>query len=201
MLHGFSNTLQDLYAEPEKIEHVLDMILEFKIAQIEELHRRFGDRVHGLFLTDDWGTQEAPFVSPDMFKHFFLQRYRAIASAIHSCGWHWMLHSCGKINALVSLLIAAGVDVLNMQQPQAYGIREIGERFAGKVCFLTTADIQKTLPSGDPEKVRSEVRELVKFWSVPQGGLIVFNYGDPAALGVVAGMSQVMFDAFMEASA
>jgi len=198
MLHGFSRTLEDLYLEPAKIEKLLDMILDFKLAQFDELHRRFGDRVHGLFLTDDWGTQEAPFVRPEMFEHFFLKRYRTLGAAIHGHGWHWILHSCGRINDFVPYFIDAGVDVLNMQQPQTYGIREIGERFAGKVCFLTTADIQKTLPSGDPAKVRAEVRDLVRFWSTPRGGLIVFNYGDASALGVDNRMSKVMFEAFAE---
>lgn len=198
MLHGFRETLEDLYLEPAKIERVLDMIVDYRLAQFAELHRRLGDRVHGLFLTDDWGTQEGPFISPRMFAAMFQPRYRVLADAIHGYGWHLILHSCGRINDLVPHLIAAGVDVLNMQQPQAYGIVELGERFAGQVCFLTTADIQKTLPSGDPEQVRAEVRQLVQHWSTPQGGLIVFNYGDPAALGVRPEMTRVMFAAFTE---
>ena len=85
-----------------------------------------------------------------------------------------------------------------MQQPRAYGIAEIGERFAGQVCFLTTADIQATLPSGDADHVRAEVQELVERWSTPQGGFIVFNYGDPEALGVKPEMTEIMFRAFGE---
>jgi uroporphyrinogen decarboxylase len=198
MLHGFSNTLADLYLEPGKIERALDMIVAFKLELFDELHRRYGDRVHGLFLTDDWGTQAGTFISPQMFAAFFLDRYRTLVKAIHGHGWHVMLHSCGRINDLVPHFIESGMDVLNMQQPRAYGIRELGERFAGKVCFLTTADIQATLPSGDPDKVRTEVQELIEQWSTPQGGFIVFNYGDPEALGVRPEMTEVMFHAFAE---
>jgi len=186
MLHGFRATLEDFYLEPAKIERVLDMILDFKLAQFAELHRRFGDRVHGLFLTDDWGSQEGAFISPAMFRAFFAGRYRQLAEAIHGYGWHFFLHSCGRINDLVPILIEAGVDVLNMQQPQAYDL----------VAFLTTADIQATLPTGNAELVRAEVRELVAHWSTPQGGFIVFNYGDPAALAVRPEMTEVMFREF-----
>jgi uroporphyrinogen-III decarboxylase len=196
MLRGFKETLIDLYLEPAKIERVLDMILDHKVALFDELHRRFGDRVHGLFLTDDWGTQAGTFISGPMFEAFFLERYRQLTAAVHGHGWHFMLHSCGRINDLVPYLIDAGVDVLNMQQPRAYGIAELGRRFAGKVCFLTTADIQATLPSGDPDAVRAEVEELIARWSTPDGGFIVFNYGDPEALGVQPRMTQVMFQAF-----
>jgi len=198
MLRGFGNAFEDFYLAPERVEKVLDMILEFKLALFDELARRFGDRVNGIFLTDDWGAQQGPLVGRQVFEGFFLPRYRVMVEAVHGHGWHYILHSCGKVNDLVPYFIEAGMDVLNLQQPQLYGIGEIGERFAGKVCFLTTADIQRTLPSGDPEKVRSEVRELVERWSTPSGGLVVFNYGDPAALGVSAEMSEVMFRAFIE---
>jgi hypothetical protein len=83
-----------------------------------------------------------------------------------------------------------------MQQPRCYGIEEIGERFGGKIAFLTTADIQATLPSGDLDAIREEVELLVKCWSSPQGGLVVFNYGDPAALGVNPEVEETMFRAF-----
>lgn len=34
MLHGFARTMEDFYLAPEKIEKVLDMTLDFKLAQI-----------------------------------------------------------------------------------------------------------------------------------------------------------------------
>lgn len=198
MLHGFARTLEDFYLEPGRIHRLLDMILEFKIAHIDEAARRFGDRVHGILLTDDWGTQQNTFVSPEMFKEFFLERYRQLFAAIHSHGWHVMLHSCGRINDFLPFFIDVGVDVLNMQQPQAYGIRELGQSLAGKVCFLTTVDIQATLPTGDPETVRSEARELVENWSTPEGGFVVFNYGDSESIGVGDNIAEVMFEAFYD---
>ena len=196
MLHGFSRTLADFYLEPAKIEKLLDMILAFKLELFDELHRRFGDRVDGLYCTDDWGTQQGTFISGKMFEDFFLDRYRRLVAAVHDCGWHFILHSCGRINDFVPYFIDVGVDVLNMQQPRAYGIETLGRQFAGKVCFLTTADIQATMPSGDLERIRSEVRELVENWSTPDGGLIVFNYGFDEAIGTTAEATAAMFHEF-----
>jgi hypothetical protein len=198
MLHGFAETLTDLYEEPEKVAALIDLVLDWKLAHFDELHRRHGDRVHGLFLTDDWGTQEAPMISPDMFREVFLPRYRKLTRAIHAHGWHVILHSCGRVNDLVPLFIEAGMDVLNMQQPRCYGIEELGRRFAGKVTFLTTVDIQATLPGGDAAAIRAEAELLVRHWSTPDGGLIVFNYGDREALGVPPGAAETMFRAFSD---
>jgi hypothetical protein len=195
MLHGFSQTLQDFYEEPRKIEQLLDIILDFKLRQLAEL---FGDRINGIFLTDDWGSQQNAFIAVDMFRHFFQQRYTALFGAIHGFGWDVILHSCGRINTLVPSLVEAGADVLNMQQPQINGLREFGEAWAGKVAFLTTTDIQKTLPAMDRDKIRAEARELVAHWSTSQGGLIVFNYGAGDSIGVNAETTAVMFQAFAE---
>jgi len=198
MLRGFSNALTDFYDEPSKVEKLLDMVLDFKLAMFAELNRRFGDRVNGLFLTDDWGTQEAPLVGHDIFRTFFLERYRTLVKAVHGYGWQFILHSCGRINDFVPYFIEAGVDCMNMQQPRCYGIEELGRRFAGKIAFLTTTDIQATLPRGNPDEIREEARLLVKCWSTPKGGFIVFNYGDAEALGVPASAARVMFEAFRD---
>lgn len=196
MLRGFAETLTDFHYEPAKIERVLDMILEFKLAQFDELKRRVGDRVHGLFLTDDWGTQQSTFISPQMLDDFFMDRYRQMVQAVHDCGWHFFLHSCGRINDFVPHFMDVGMDVLNMQQPQAYGIEELGSRFGGKICFLTTTDIQATMPSGDLNAIRAEARQLVENWSTPEGGLIVFNYGMEDAIGTTVEATEVMFNEF-----
>ncbi|MCC7261502.1 MAG: hypothetical protein IT369_03165, partial [Candidatus Latescibacteria bacterium] len=198
MLHGFARTLEDFYLEPEKIHRLLDMILEFKIAHLDEAAKRFGDRVHGVFLTDDWGTQNNTLVSAAVFREFFFARYQRLFDSIHAHGWHVILHSCGRVNDFVPFFIEVGADVLNMQQPQAYGIQSFGKEFAGKVCFLTTVDIQATLPGENPAAVRAEARQLVETWSKPEGGFIVFNYGDSEGIGVSDAIAEVMFKEFYD---
>ncbi|MBN1588359.1 MAG: hypothetical protein JW888_02480 [Pirellulales bacterium] len=195
-LRGFANTMMDFHLEPERTNRLLDLIADFKIAQCEELHRRFGGRIHGLFVTDDWGTQAGPFISNAMFDVFFRSRYARIFDAIHACGWHVILHSCGKINNLVSTFIDLGVDVLNMQQSRSYNLVEFGDRYRGQVCFLATVDIQSTMVQGNDLEIREEARLLVKHWSTPTGGLIVFDYGDWPALGVSPEAPLIMFDEF-----
>jgi uroporphyrinogen decarboxylase len=198
MLHGFKRTLEDFYLEPEKIHRVLDMILEYKIEHLDEASKRFGERVHGVFLTDDWGTQQSTYISANLFKEFFYDRYKQLFESVHSNGWHIMLHSCGKINDFVPFFLELDVDVLNMQQPRTYGIEEIGKHFSGKVCFLTTVDIQATLPRGKTESVKAEARELVKNWSTPEGGFIVFNYGDSESIGTSDEITEMMFRVFYD---
>ena len=195
-LRGFAATMEDFYLQPERVNRVLDMIVDFKLEQCHELKRRFGASIDGLFVADDWGTQDGTFVSKKILDEFFAPRYKRIFDAIHHCGWHVILHSCGRINQFVPTLIELGVDVLNMQQSRSYGLEEFGDRFRGKVCFAATVDIQTTMPRGIEDEVREEARLLVKHWSTPAGGMIAFDYGDWRAIGVRPEMPRVMFDEF-----
>ena len=195
-LRGFAATMEDFCLEPERVGRVLDMIVDFKVRQCHELRRRFGNRIHGLFVADDWGTQSGPFISRQMFDRFFAPRYRVIFDTIHACGWHVILHSCGRINTLVPSLLELGVDVLNMQQSRSYGLVEFGNQFRGRVCFLATVDIQTTLPRGLEEEIRQEARLIYQHWGVPKGGLIAFDYGAWEALGVRPEAPRIMFEEF-----
>jgi uroporphyrinogen-III decarboxylase len=188
--------MEDFYVEPERVHRVLDMIVDFKLQQCDELRRRFGDAVDGLFVADDWGTQAGPFVSIKTLDELFTPRYKKIFDAIHDCGWHVILHSCGRINPFVPRFIELGVDVLNMQQTRSYGPVEFGQQYRGKVCFAATVDIQTTLPRGIEDEVREEARLLVEHWSTPEGGMIAFDYGDWPAIGVDPHTPEIMFDEF-----
>jgi len=197
-LRGFENTLTDLYLEREKIERLADRIVDFDIAVIENISRRFPGRIHGFSFTDDWGTELSTFVSPALWDEFFKLRYKKVFDAAKKAGWHLWMHSCGKINGIIESLIEIGIDVLNLQQPRALGIEEIGGKFAGRVCFSTTCDIQHTLPFKSDEDISEEAKLLIDCWGTDEGGLILSEYGDGKAIGVPVNKRNIMYDAFMK---
>lgn len=196
-LRGFENTLADLYLERERIEMLADRVVEYDLAIMGNIAGRFPGRIHGFTFTDDWGTEQATFISPALWDEFFKPRYKRIFDAAHRAGWHVWMHSCGKVNALLEGLIEIGLDVINLQQPRALGIEEIGQRYRGRICFETLCDIQHTLPFKGAAEIREEARLLLEQWSTPAGGFILSDYGDGAAIGVEPEKKQVMLDAFL----
>ena len=128
-----------------------------------------------------------------------MPRYERIFTAAHRAGWHVWMHSCGRINDIMESLISIGLDVINLQQPRALGIEDIGERFAGRICFESLCDIQRTLPLRDSTAVVEEARLLLDRWATDQGGFILSDYGDGRAIGVAVERKQVMLDAFLAA--
>jgi hypothetical protein len=197
-LRGFENTLTDLYLESERIEMLADRIVEYDIAIINNIAKRFPGLIHGFNFTDDWGTELATIISPALWDEFFKPRYKKIFDAVKKAGWHIWMHSCGKVNGIIPSLIDIGVDVLNLQQPRTLGIEEIGSQFAGKVCFSTTCDIQQTLPFKGEQEIVEEAKLLMDCWGTKKGGFVLSEYGDGRAIGVSDDKKKIMFDAFMK---
>jgi hypothetical protein len=102
-------------------------------------------------------------------------------------------------NAIIDSLIDVGVDVLNLLQPRALCIEEIGREFAGRVCFESLCDIQHTLSFKGADEIREEAELLLQHWGTPQGGFILVDYGDAQAVGVAPEKKEVMLDAFLSA--
>ncbi len=201
-LHGFEDTLVDLYQNRSAMEDLADMIVETHVTLVREVCRRAPGRIDGWCMSDDWGTQTAAFVSLDFWMDFFFPRYKRIFDAMHEAGCDVWVHSCGKVNEIVEGYIRAGVNVVNLQQPRALGIREIGERYRGRIAFQSLADIQTTLPTGDRRRVAEDADLLMAHWATPQGGFIFSDYGSNAAIGVNDGtIKRFMYDEFSRRSA
>lgn len=198
-LRGYENTLMDFYLEREKIEMLADRVVAFDLAMIRNITSRFPGLINGFEFTDDWGTEEQLMINPDLWREFFKSRYKMLFDACHEAGWHVWMHSCGKVNAIIGELIDIGLNVINLQQPTVLGIEEVGRQYAGKICFLSLCDIQKTLPFKDAEAIEAEAKLLIDCWGTDQGGFILGDYGDGEAINVPLWKKQVMFDAFRKA--
>jgi len=197
-LMGFQKVLEGLYLEPEAMGVLADRLVEYSVAKIGHAGETFGDRIHCFGGTDDWGTQTAAFISPEKWQEFFLPRYKRIYDAAHSWGWDVALHSCGKVNELVEPLMEAGVQMLNLQQPKALGIREMGGLFRGRLCFESLNDIQATLPKGDLGQIAAETKELLREWAASDGGFVLSDYGDGEAIGVPDDIKRYMLKTFLQ---
>jgi uroporphyrinogen decarboxylase len=197
-LRGMQNTLTELHSDYGRMEFLADRIVAFDLAVIRNIGARFPGRIHGFSFTDDWGTELATFVSPKMWCEFFQPRYAQVFEAAHAQGWDVWMHSCGKVNAIIGPLIEIGLNAINLQQPRALGIEEVGKQFAGKITFESLCDIQATLPFKDRDDIRAEVRLLLEHWATPQGGFVLSDYGDGAAIGVPLWKKEAMLEAFRE---
>jgi hypothetical protein len=199
-LAGFENTLVGLLADRANAEALADKIVAAHICLVRNYQERFGKRLHSFSMSDDWGTQQAAFISTDLWYDFFFPRYKKIFDAMREGGQDVWVHSCGKVNEIIQGYIDSGVNVVNLQQPRALGIEEIGRRYRGKISFESLADIQATLPKAKRDLIAQDADDLAKHWMSPKGGFIFSDYGDGEAIGTSSGTKIIMYEEFSRIS-
>ena len=196
-LHGFENVLMGLLLDRPAMEALAEHIVNVHLTYVHYIGKHFGNRLHAFQMSDDWGTQQAAFISQKMWLDFFLPHYKKLFDAMHSYGYDVWVHSCGKVNEIIEGYIEAGVDVVNLQQPRALGIPEIGTRYRGRIAFESLADIQHTLPTDDKTLVERDVEALMEHWADKQGGFVFSDYGDNRAIGVTnPDIKRFMYECF-----
>jgi hypothetical protein len=197
-IHGFENTMADLFLQRPLMAEFAEKIIEYNISVIKELARRFPGKIHGIAMSDDWGTQTSTLIDIKLFRKFFLPRYKRLFGVIRDHGMDVWLHSCGYVISFIPDFIDAGVQVLNLQQPRIFDLEELG-KFAGSVCFSVPIDIQNTMPSGSIQDIRLEARELVEHLATPKGGLIASEHPDYEGNGIEPIKGKWAYDAFLAA--
>ncbi len=162
---------------PEYIKEIFELQCEIALKNLELSYQAVGDRIDVVIISGtDFGAQDGPFISPDMFREFYKPFYKKINDWIHkNTPWKTFYHSCGSIFALLDDFVEMGVDILNPVQTSAKDMnpRILKEKYGDKLVFWGGGvDTQKTLPFGSPEEVRNEVTERCRIFG--KGGGFVF---------------------------
>ncbi len=199
-LAGFENVLMGLLTDRENAGALADRIVDTHLCLVRNCQERMGERLHSFSMTDDWGTQNAAFISMDLWRDFFLPRYKRLFDAMHEGGQDVWVHSCGKVNEIIEGYIEAGVDVVNLQQPRALGIEEIGRRYRGRITFESLSDIQASLPSHNASLIEADATALARHWMMREGGFVFSDYGDARAIGADPDAKMTMYRAFSRVS-
>lgn len=168
-IRGFENSLEDLYCDRENIEHLIDIVFDYECGIIRNLAKF---KVSGIFFYDDWGTQSNLMISPDLWREVFAPRYKKQFDLVHELGMDVWFHSCGNIYDIIPDLIELGADVLNLNQPDIFGIENLGKQFGGKICFNCPVDHQTVAISGTHDEIFDYVKRLSDNLGSYGGGLV-----------------------------
>jgi len=138
-----------------------------------------------IFFSEDWGTQSRLLIRPQLWYEEYFGRFQNLCDVAHQCGIKVFMHSCGQIGAIILGLMKAGVDVLQFDQPDLYGIETLaGYQRQGRITFWCPVDIQSTLQTRNERIIRDKAREMLgKLWK-GRGGFIAGYYLDNAAIGL-----------------
>jgi len=172
-LRGIDQILLDVALSPDIAEYIFRRIAAFYLEYARRTLEAAGGGIDVLMMGDDFGTQKGLFMSPQMWRRFLRPGFKAFIDLGREYGSKVAHHSCGSIKPIIPDLIECGLDVLNPVQPDVGDMdrAELKRRFGDRLSFLGSISIQRTLPFGTPDDVRSEVRERMETLA-PGGGFI-----------------------------
>jgi len=149
---------------------------EIGLENLAKIYEVVGEKVMVLQVTGtDFGTQNAPFISPQTYCDLYQPFHRQVNDWVHAhTGWKTFIHTDGALMPLMPHFVAAGFDILNPVQFTAKGMEpetvkaKFGENL---VVWGAGVDTQKVLPFGTPDEVRAQVRENIRVFA-PGGGFV-----------------------------
>jgi uroporphyrinogen decarboxylase len=197
-IRGLENTWVDIYAAPDRLGELLDILVEMNLYAIQRYAENGAD---GLILLDDWGLQDRLMISPRSWRALWKPRYARILGAARDAGLMTFLHSCGYIVDILDDLIEIGLQVIHMDQQENMGLENLGRRFGGRLTFFSPVDIQKTMVYGSLNEIRAYARSMARNLGTPVGGFIPRWYSDPQGAGHRPEALQAMCAEFLAISA
>lgn len=197
-LRGMEQAYLDLRCSPELAEAILGHVVEYFLAYNQRVFAEAGDLIDIFMMGDDFGTQQGPMMSPELWRRLLKPGFRAYIELAHRHGLPVMHHTCGSVVELIPDFIECGLDVLQSVQPGAAGmdLATLKREYGRDLCFHGSIDIQQTLPRGTPEDIRREVRERMAAGK-PGGAFIIctaHNLTPDVPLGNIA----ALFEAYEE---
>ena len=155
-LRGSEELYLDLNHPPPQL---LDFIERLHAFYKEELTLWAQTDVDALTFMDDWGSQRALLVAPELWRELFKPLYADYIAIAHDHGKHAFMHSDGWITEIIPDLIEIGLDALNSQL-FCMGVDELGSRFAGQLTFWGEVDRQQLLPNASTSEIAEAARRM-----------------------------------------
>ncbi len=167
-----------IVSRPEVLREIFEYQLHFAIENLKKMHDVLGETIQVAYICGtDFGTQNGPFCSNEVFTEVYAPYYKKVNDWIHeNTTWKTFKHCCGSVYKLIPEIINAGFDILNPVQWTAKNMDKalLKDSYGDKVTFWGGGvDTQKTLPFGSPKQVHDEVLECCKTFG-KKGGF-VFN--------------------------
>jgi len=116
----------------------------------------------GVRVYEDLGYHKGLFCSPRTLEDIIFPYYAELVDFFHSYGLPVMLHSCGLVREALPLIVEAGFDCLDpMERKAGNDPLEYARQWGERIAFMGGLDA-RVLESGDRDRIRREVTELVE---------------------------------------
>ena len=157
-LMPFQEVLTNLYDHPDEMHELIEYITEYRIGYVKHLIDNLQPDV--IFSHDDWGTKDALFMRPDMWREFFKEPYRRFYGYIRSRGVIAIHHADSYLAPIVDDMAEIGIQVWQGVLPEN-NIPALQEHLKGKLILMGGIGAEIDRADAEEEEIRAYVKKAL----------------------------------------
>jgi uroporphyrinogen decarboxylase len=165
-LFGFEELCYQLADEPELVEETLEMTGTRMVRYFEICASH--PKVDVLLHSDDWGFKSSTILSPAQLREYIIPWHKKVVDVCHKHGKPVILHSCGKLDAVMEDIIALGYDAKHSFEDAGTPVEEALARWGAKIPILGGIDMD-FLCRKTPAEIKARARKLLEMTAATGG--------------------------------
>ncbi len=178
-LMGFENALTSLYEHPREMHELIEYITEYRLDYVRRLIDGLQPDV--IFSHDDWGTKDALFMRPEMWREFFKEPYRRFYGYIRSRGVITIHHADSYLVPIVDDMAEIGIQVWQGVLPEN-DIPALQRHLNGRIVLMGGFGAAIDRADAQPDEIRAYAADTLRR-CCPGGHFIPsITYGVPGAV-------------------
>jgi uroporphyrinogen decarboxylase len=148
---------------------------------VSQLIQKIGEIQHGVvervldfecvgavFMPDDLAYTTGFIVHPRILREHVFPWNQRIGRLVAARQLPYIYHSDGRIYDVIDDLLECGFHALHPCEPASMEIAELKRKYAGRLCFCGSIDLDRTLTLGTPDDVKAEV--ITRLRTIAPGG-------------------------------
>jgi len=153
---GHEHLLMGMALDAEWVREMADLYATVTVRLLEIIFEREG-LPDGLWVWDDLGFKNRPFMSPAMYRAIVYPAHKKLFDFAHSCGLPVVFHCDGYVESLIPSLIEAGINCLQPLEVKAgMDLLKLKKRFGDRIALVGGMDA-RVLESNDRQAVEAEL--------------------------------------------
>lgn len=173
LMMGFTNFAMNLRRDPKLVEAVFEKVAAIQYSALDEVLKM--PHVGAIWVVDDLAYNSGPIISLAHYEKYVFPWYKEMARRAHEKGLLMILHSDGKLDKLLPLLIDTGIDVIQPIDPTCNDIAAIKKMVKGRLAIAGNVS-NEMLQEAAPAQIEEYVNYLLK--NVAPGGGFLLGSGN-----------------------
>jgi uroporphyrinogen decarboxylase len=157
---GYKGLLLAMHDDPEWVKDMAETYCSLNICHLEELIAQAG-KPDGFCIYEDMGFIGHPFLSPQMYREFFLPVQKRFISWAHGRGCPVIIHSSGNVENLLPHMLETGLDCLQTIHAKAgMHLLKLYKQYGNRLSFLGGIDA-RILATNDRNAIDAELKRVI----------------------------------------